>query len=206
MTSPERRSERTQASLLAHAARLFAAHGFEGTSLDAIAKAAKVNKAMVSYHFGGKEGLYKEVLLASIRGMAGRLEAARDTTASASERLRRFVRGLGEGFAQAPEFPFMVLREEMAGGERLEGELLKEFLGFYELDREILEAGVASGEFREVDAHAHHLSLIGGLIFFLTSQPLRTTQAGRPELPRSPLFESYVEHLTESFLRGLRPE
>jgi AcrR family transcriptional regulator len=37
---------------------LFAEKGFEGTSVDEIAKKAKINKAMIYYYFSSKEGLF----------------------------------------------------------------------------------------------------------------------------------------------------
>jgi AcrR family transcriptional regulator len=39
--------------------RLFAEHGFEGTSVRALAQAARVNLGAVSYYFGDKAGLYR---------------------------------------------------------------------------------------------------------------------------------------------------
>jgi AcrR family transcriptional regulator len=45
-------------ALLDAAADLIAKRGFEGSTVEAIAKQARVNKAMISYHFGGKRGLY----------------------------------------------------------------------------------------------------------------------------------------------------
>lgn len=47
--------------ILAAAEKLFADHGFDGTSVRQIAIAAKVPLALVNYHFGSKEGLYREV-------------------------------------------------------------------------------------------------------------------------------------------------
>lgn len=41
---------------------LFSERGFEGVSIREIASAASVNIAMVSYYFGGKEGLYFECI------------------------------------------------------------------------------------------------------------------------------------------------
>lgn len=201
----DRRSESTREALLHHGARLFAERGFEGASIDAITKAAGVNKAMVSYHFGGKQGLYSAVLLASIRKFDRHLDPARDPAPSASERMRRFVAGLAAAFREAPEFPFIILREEMAGGHRIEPEVLGEFLGFFQLDREILEAGITSGEFRRVEPHEAHLSLVGSLVFFLASRPLRQAREGDGTLPASPELDSYVDHVTELFLRGLKP-
>ena len=40
----------------------FALKGYEGATIRSIAKRAGVNLAMISYYFGGKEGLYRSVL------------------------------------------------------------------------------------------------------------------------------------------------
>lgn len=42
--------------------KLFAEQGFDGTSTRDISKEAGVNLSLISYYFGGKEGLYKSVL------------------------------------------------------------------------------------------------------------------------------------------------
>jgi AcrR family transcriptional regulator len=47
--------------LLQAAEGLFAAHGYNGVSVRELAAAAGVNSALVSYHFGSKEGLLSEV-------------------------------------------------------------------------------------------------------------------------------------------------
>jgi len=48
--------------ILAVAARLFAKLGLDKTSTREIAKESKANISLISYYFGGKEGLYKEVM------------------------------------------------------------------------------------------------------------------------------------------------
>lgn len=48
--------------ILASAERLFAERGVEATSIRMITEAAGVNVAAVSYHFGSKEGLVKELV------------------------------------------------------------------------------------------------------------------------------------------------
>ncbi len=48
--------------LLEVSTRLFAENGLDGTSTRDIAKAADLNISLISYYFGGKEGLYKTVL------------------------------------------------------------------------------------------------------------------------------------------------
>jgi len=54
-----RDAERTKAKLLDAALTEFAAHGYQGARVGAIAERAGVNKQLVSYYFGGKEGLYR---------------------------------------------------------------------------------------------------------------------------------------------------
>ena len=52
----------TKERILDAAERLFAVHGFAGTSLRAVTKEAGVNLAAVHYHFGNKEDLLRAVL------------------------------------------------------------------------------------------------------------------------------------------------
>jgi AcrR family transcriptional regulator len=47
--------------ILEEAQRVFANYGFDGASMRQIAEAAGVPVALVSYHFGSKEGLYRAV-------------------------------------------------------------------------------------------------------------------------------------------------
>lgn len=52
----------TREKLLAAALAQFSEHGYDGASIRDIARAAEVNIALVSYHFGSKEQLYHELL------------------------------------------------------------------------------------------------------------------------------------------------
>lgn len=57
----------TRARLLEAAGQEFARHGFQAASLRAICRRANVNLGAVAYYFGGKEALYREVLVESHR-------------------------------------------------------------------------------------------------------------------------------------------
>lgn len=61
--SPSTDAPSTRDALLDAAEQLFAANSYEGVSLRAITARAKANLAAVSYHFGGKEELYRAMLL-----------------------------------------------------------------------------------------------------------------------------------------------
>lgn len=51
-------SENTQQALIASAVDLFTRHGYSGTSLDEIAKQARVTKGALYHHFAGKQALF----------------------------------------------------------------------------------------------------------------------------------------------------
>ncbi|MDP4505989.1 TetR/AcrR family transcriptional regulator [Nonomuraea turcica] len=62
--APEERQrdpERTKARILQAALEEFAAKGFAGARVNEIAARAGVNKQLISYYFGGKEGLYQAI-------------------------------------------------------------------------------------------------------------------------------------------------
>jgi AcrR family transcriptional regulator len=52
----------SKTALLDAAEKLFAEKGFDGATIQDLAKAADVNVSLVSYYFGGKEGLYAGVI------------------------------------------------------------------------------------------------------------------------------------------------
>ncbi|SDE32173.1 TetR/AcrR family transcriptional regulator [Glycomyces harbinensis] len=54
-----RDAERTKRKLLEAALTEFADHGYDGARVGDIAARAGVNKQLISYYFGGKEGLYR---------------------------------------------------------------------------------------------------------------------------------------------------
>lgn len=57
----QRDPERTKAKILEAATAEFGAKGFAATRVSDIAERAGVNKQLISYYFGGKEGLYAEL-------------------------------------------------------------------------------------------------------------------------------------------------
>ncbi len=54
----------TRGQLIEVATRLFAEHGYEGTSIDAVLAAAGVSRGALYHHFPGKEALFEAVVVA----------------------------------------------------------------------------------------------------------------------------------------------
>jgi TetR/AcrR family transcriptional regulator, cholesterol catabolism regulator len=73
------------------ATRLFARHGYEGTSLRDIAEEAKITKAALYYHFPNKEALYQRIVLDSLRSLIETVRTAIDLVPSPLEKVRQFM-------------------------------------------------------------------------------------------------------------------
>ena len=67
MTRAGRRGHQTRARIAEAAGALFAARGYERTTIRAIAERAAVDPAMVMRHFGSKEGLFAAVSAFDLR-------------------------------------------------------------------------------------------------------------------------------------------
>jgi AcrR family transcriptional regulator len=97
-------SER-RAQLIEVGRSVFAKHGYEGTSVEEIAKRAKVSKPIVYEHFGGKEGLYAVIVDREMDYVERRINEAissgspRERVERASLAFLRYVRDHPDGFA-----------------------------------------------------------------------------------------------------------
>ncbi|MBZ6075451.1 TetR/AcrR family transcriptional regulator [Microvirga puerhi] len=89
-----RAADRTRQALLDAAIAVFSEKGYEGASVREITREAHANQAAITYHFGGKEGLYREVLLATFRAFkeSNLLDAEKLDALPPKEALRLFLR------------------------------------------------------------------------------------------------------------------
>jgi AcrR family transcriptional regulator len=210
MVTPKERRERdsdlTKEALRRAGREVFARQGFEGARTREIAETAGANKALISYHFGGKQGLFTAVVLEDVIDVKASLRRAMDGADSPSGKLAAFMREMAEVARERPTFLPLLARELMSAGRHLEPHVEEEFFGFFHMVRDTLREGIETGEFRPVDPHATHISLIGGLVWFGLTEPLRerTAAEGLPPAP-SPTWPGYVEHMRQLVLRGLAP-
>ena len=110
VTSP-RDPVRTRRRILQAARREFAAKGFAGARVDAIARSAAVNKRMLYHYFGNKEALFRAMLRQKI---ADRL----DLIASAPDDSAELLPFLFERVRQDPEWVRLLQWEALAAGKR----------------------------------------------------------------------------------------
>jgi AcrR family transcriptional regulator len=117
--SEKEKLARTQ--ILNVATRLFAERGFEGTSTREIAKQAGLNVSLISYYFGGKEGLYKQILISFAEDAHRRLtlilkdfDHEKMTRENFLQNMRRIVRGIVQTKIETPHMADLMQREALS--------------------------------------------------------------------------------------------
>jgi AcrR family transcriptional regulator len=205
-TGKKRDTQATRDALLGAATELFAERGFEGTRVDQIAEFAGVNKAMISYHFGGKKSLYNEILGATLNEAHERFHEIRYSKASADKRLRDFIFAFADLAATQPALPVMVIREVLSGGLHIDEDLLPRFLELFKLVQGIIDQGIREGTFTNVNSYVTHLSLLGSLVFFFATKQVRELLSGAPLPSRVPEVRDFVRHLERTMRHGLVAE
>jgi TetR/AcrR family transcriptional regulator, regulator of cefoperazone and chloramphenicol sensitivity len=109
------KGERARARLIGEASRIFAEKGYAKASTREICLAAGLNVAAIHYHFGGKDGLYRAVLMGPIASIAGQLEGFDDPALTLDQSLAHllgaFVGPDGEAPAAADAGVRLFLRE-----------------------------------------------------------------------------------------------
>ena len=151
----------TKAAIVAAALEEFAQLGLAGARIDEIARAARVNKALLYYYFESKEHLYQGVVEQMFVAMTSALRRALSTADGPREKLLAFLDANFKVLAAQPGYA-RLLEQEM--------DIVKVFLNNFQPDtapkffrqitplliefRAVLEEGVKTGVFRTIDIDA----------------------------------------------------
>jgi TetR/AcrR family transcriptional regulator len=164
----------SRARLLTAAAAEFAARGFAGAHVDRIARAARVNKAMIYYHFRSKAALYREILGDMFRAVCARVRVVADAARSPEEKLRGFIEAIAAEAEARPHFPPTWLREVAEGGTHLDDASVADIAAIVGVLAGIIGEGVAAGRFRPVHPLLVHGGIVAPLLLFFATDRLRT--------------------------------
>ena len=159
--------------LLDAAAHEFAARGFDGAKVDRIAARARINKAMVYYHFRSKADLYRAILTELFRSMTAAVSGSRDAAASPEDQVRVYIRTIAARMAARPHYPAIWLREMAEGGRHVDASIVTELGQVLGVLDGILKAGRHQRVFRDANALVTQMGIVGPLLLFAASAPAR---------------------------------
>jgi TetR/AcrR family transcriptional regulator len=190
--------------ILAAAAAEFAARGYAGARVDRIARRARVNKAMLYYHFHNKADLYHALLRQIFGRAADRLAAIGASDAPAPEQVDRVIAGIAEFVQEHAFFPAIMLREIAEGGRRLDRDTLAALSALPRAVAGIIRRGIDRGDFRQVNPLAAYFAMFAPIVFYLAGAPIRQQLSRRRlvDLAEVPP-DAFVRHLQEATRRAL---
>ena len=180
------RPEQSRAAILQAAVREFACEGIAGARTDAIARSAKVNKALLYYYFKDKEDLYGAVLDQVFGGLVACVGAVLSRDLPPREKILAYAGAHFDYVATHPLYPRIVQGEMMGAGRgrsnHLEHIVKTYFRPLFGRVAEVLKSGQAAGEFRPVDPLHFVPSMIAVIVFYFTSAPVMRAMTGKDPL------------------------
>lgn len=154
--------------ILEEARELFYSHGYEATTLDAIAEGLKVTKPFIYSYFRNKSEILRAICEIGISSSLAALDEALATSLPPREKLRMIVEGVTSVILKNQKYIVVYEREEknLAAEDAKQLMMLRREFGVRLA--QLLEAGATTGEFDVDDALLTAVS-IGGLLTWVAS-------------------------------------
>ena len=184
--------EETRAAILQAAVREFAQAGISGARTDTIAQAAGVNKALLYYYFQDKETLYGAALDHSLSQLSAQMMEVLHRQLPPREMITTYVGAYFDFIAGHPFYRNLMQREMLraAYGSPHMPRLAKRYFNPLSAKlAEVINAGIASGDFRKVDPMHFVPSMVALVIFYFASAPVMKAVSGVDPLSSERLAE-----------------
>lgn len=178
------------------AKELFSQKGYAATSIEDIIAAAGSSKGNVYYHFGSKEKLFLYLIEEDTKEWMEKWQKKQEQYATTADKLY----GLAEHYVDDFQNPLLKAGEEFSGSQTADPETLQELLVLMRMQRtvyhSIVEEGITSGEFKQMDVQDATLILFG---------LLAGLGANYYEMELEEIRALYRKAITV-FLHGIKPE
>ena len=174
------------------ATQLFSEHGLEGTSTRDIAKQSGLNISLISYYFGGKEGLYTTIISEFAKGAETRLheilagfEPEKITRASFQSQMKAIIEAIVYYKVATPHMQTILQREMLAGFPFARETFESTFSHLGELVVSIFTVAQKKKIVNsDINPFVWFLSLVHSVDSFLMSTPCKTKfSAHCPQIP-----------------------
>jgi TetR/AcrR family transcriptional regulator len=180
------RPEESRAAILQAAVREFSREGIAGARTDSIARAARVNKALLYYYFEDKEALYGAVIDQVFGGLTANVHEVLGRQLPPREKILAYVGAHFDYVASNPLYPPIVqgemMRARRGSTPQFERMVKQYFRPLFSKVAAVLRDGQVSGEFRQVDPMQFIPSMIAVIVFYFSSAPVMRMMTGADPL------------------------
>ena len=161
----QKRAVHTRERILEVAYKEFATLGYEGTSIRTIAERAGIKHPLVTYHFGGKEGLWRTVMMVVGSQFTNKWQARlADPTLSDDVTKLRLIQEDFVRFAVAnPGFHWLMANEGDRNTNRLKWLVENRAKGFFNAITKLIVSAQKRGRYVEGDPYHLQYLFIGAV-------------------------------------------
>ncbi len=185
--------------LLSIATRLFAERGLNGVSIRELSRVAGVSISMISYHFGGKEGLYSSVLQDQFSGFEHIVEIDMFEM-EALEKIEAYIRWI---IVRHRENPYLLrfYTSELTNPTQFFPLIVQPAIGrVIQILVNIIEEGIAKNKFRKDLNPVDTVLAMAGMVNYYFLSMLATQELINHSPERD---EALIQHYMDIFTKGI---
>lgn len=198
-----------KSKILDAAGDVFGRMGYKAATIREICGAAGVNVASINYYFGGKEALYRTVVMDLISRTFDRfpVDAGVDAQSSPQDRLRAFNRGVLQrllspgGLSGYPGKGQLVVRE-LADPSPFMDDMVKEFIRPTAAVLSAIVSELLEPRASLQDIMRCQLSVIGQCFHYATARPI-ITRLMAMDFTDAGIIDELTDHITLFSLAGI---
>ena len=202
--------QESRTAILRAAAKEFAEHGIAGARTEAIAREARVNKALIYYYFKDKETLYGAVLDEAFAGLKKTVFRVLDGDLPTREKMLAYAGAYFDFIASNQIYPRLMQREMMRARDGHSPHIVKVIKNYIQpiFGRvgDLMRQGIVDGEFRPVNPAHFVPSMVAMIVFYFSSAPMMQKVVGFNPLTAERIAERRAAVLDFISAALFRPE
>jgi TetR/AcrR family transcriptional regulator len=192
----------TKEKIIHGATDVFLQKGFAGARMQEIADKAGLNKALLHYHYGTKEELFKAILTTAFLKLMPMVFASLNSDKPLREKLASTVSVYFDAISMNPALPLFVLTELNNNPEFIRERVPAQH-DMLNVFYQQVDDGNASGEVFPVDALDIIADIIGLSIIAFIGRPMIQTVSSRSDDEYESFIASRKAHVTSLLINGL---
>ena len=203
-----RRKDARPEEIIAAALDLFVERGYASTRLEDVAARAGVSKGTLYLYFENKEDLFKAVVRGNVLPVLQHGEVLMERfPGSSAELVRQMVRGWWDltGSTKIAGLPKLIIAEAGNFPDLAKFYYDEVILRAHSMFRRVLQRGIASGEFREVDVdHMVHVALAPLVMLSVWGHSFACCE--QKQLQQERYLDAYLDMLLHGLLKAQAQE